>query len=150
MQDIIDRKDGAVVRRRGGPRANRTRAIVRFVEPHRDPEWRQHGLHIGSKHHLGVPGRHCAMLNVTAGYDGDPKLQTAFDKECRDGPDCHLSQIIEGPILFYTLCERHALPIYGHAYVGYIADDRIIGISKLTRLVRPFTKRFTLQGRIGL
>jgi GTP cyclohydrolase I len=47
------------------------------------------------------------------------------------------------------LCEHHALPFHGHAYVGYIAHENIIGISKLTRLVRLFAKRFTVQERIG-
>jgi GTP cyclohydrolase I len=90
-----------------------------------------------------------AMLDATDGYDGDPKLLTAFETECRGGPDCRLSQVIEGPIQFYSLCEHHALPFFGHAYVGYIAHEHIIGISKLTRLVRLFARRFAVQERIG-
>jgi GTP cyclohydrolase I len=90
-----------------------------------------------------------AMLDVTVGYDGDPKLVTAFKTECRGEPDCRLSQVIEGPIQFFALCEHHALPFFGHAYVGYIAYEHIIGISKLTRLVRLFAQRFTVQERIG-
>lgn len=57
--------------------------------------------------------------------------------------------MIEGPIPFFALCEHHALPFHGQAYVGYVADERIIGISKLTRLVRLFAKRFTMQERLG-
>lgn len=90
-----------------------------------------------------------AMFDATEGYEGDPKLLTVFETECRGGPDCRLSQVIEGPIHFFGLCEHHALPFHGHAYVGYIAHEHIIGISKLTRLVRLFAKRFTLQERIG-
>ena len=90
-----------------------------------------------------------AMRDATTGYDGDPKVLTVFDTECRGGPDCRLSQIIEGPIPFHALCEHHALPFSGHAYVGYIAHERIIGLSKLTRLVRLFARRFTVQERIG-
>jgi GTP cyclohydrolase IA len=90
-----------------------------------------------------------ALLDATNGYDGDEKLLTAFDTECDGGPDCRLSQIIEGPIQFYALCEHHALPFYGHAYVAYTARDQIIGISKLIRLVRLFARRFTVQERIG-
>jgi GTP cyclohydrolase I len=90
-----------------------------------------------------------AMYDATAGFDGDAKLLTAFETECRGGPDCRLSQVIEGPIQFYALCEHHALPFHGHAYVGYIAGERIIGISKLTRLVRLFARRFTVQERVG-
>ena len=90
-----------------------------------------------------------ALYDATDGYDGDHKLVTVFETECRGGPDCRLSQVIEGPIQFYALCEHHALPFYGRAYVGYIAHEHIIGISKLTRLVRMFAKRFSVQERIG-
>ena len=90
-----------------------------------------------------------ALFDATEGYDGDPKLIKVFDTECRGEPDCRLSQVVEGPIPFFALCEHHALPFYGKAYVGYIAHENIIGISKLTRLVRLFSKRFAVQERIG-
>ncbi len=90
-----------------------------------------------------------ALFDSTEGYDGDPKLLRVFDTECHGEPDCRLSQVIEGPIPFFALCEHHALPFYGMAYVGYIAHENIIGISKLTRLVRIFSKRFAVQERIG-
>jgi GTP cyclohydrolase I len=90
-----------------------------------------------------------ALFDSTAGYDGDPKLLTAFPSEARTARAEALGQIVEGPIAFHALCEHHALPFYGVAHVGYIAGDEIIGISKLTRLVRLFSKRFTLQERMG-
>jgi GTP cyclohydrolase I len=90
-----------------------------------------------------------ALFDATEGYEGDPKLLTVFKTECHGEPDCRLSQVVEGPIDFFALCEHHALPFFGHAYVGYIAHEEIIGISKLTRLVRLFSKRFTVQERIG-
>lgn len=90
-----------------------------------------------------------ALLDATDGYEGDPKLITVFETECRGGPDCRSSQVIEGPIHFFSLCEHHVLPFHGHAYVGYIAHEHIIGVSKLTRLVRLFARRFTLQERMG-
>ena len=91
-----------------------------------------------------------ALFDATEGYDGDPKLIKVFATECRGDPDCHLSQVIEGPIHFFSLCEHHGLPFYGHAYVGYIAHENIIGLSKLTRMVRLFSKRFAVQERIGV
>ena len=90
-----------------------------------------------------------ALFDATEGYEGDPKLVTAFPTECYGGPDCELSQVIEGPIPYHALCEHHAFPFFGHAFVGYIAHEHIIGISKLTRLVRVFARRFTVQERIG-
>ncbi len=90
-----------------------------------------------------------AMFDATSGYEGDPKLLKVFQTECRGGPDCRLSQVIQGPIQFYSLCEHHALPFYGQAYVGYIAHEEIIGISKLTRLVRLYARRFAVQERLG-
>lgn len=90
-----------------------------------------------------------ALFDATAGYDGDPKLLKVFDTECRGDPDCRLGQVIEGPIPFFALCEHHALPFHGHAYIGYIPHEHIIGISKLTRLVRLFARRFTVQERLG-
>jgi GTP cyclohydrolase IA len=90
-----------------------------------------------------------ALFEATAGYEGDPKLLTAFPTECRGGPDCSISQVIEGPIPFFSLCEHHAFPFYGVAHVGYVAHEQIIGISKMTRLVRVYARRFTVQERVG-
>lgn len=105
---------------------------------------------------LGTPGTHDtpkrfvrALFDATEGYEGDPKLLTAFPTECKGGVACQIDQIVEGPIPFFALCEHHALPFYGNAYVGYVAHEQIIGISKLTRLVRVFAKRFTVQERMG-
>jgi GTP cyclohydrolase I len=90
-----------------------------------------------------------AMYEATVGYEGDPKLLTAFPTECRGGPDCRISQVIEGPIPFFSLCEHHAFPFYGVAHVGYVAHEQIIGISKMTRLVRVYARRFGVQERLG-
>jgi GTP cyclohydrolase I len=104
---------------------------------------------------LDSPGTHDtprrfvqALIDATNGYDGDPKLVTVFPTECHGDASCELAQIVEGPIPFFALCEHHALPFYGHAYVGYVAHDQIIGVSKLTRLVRVLTQRFGVQERM--
>jgi GTP cyclohydrolase IA len=90
-----------------------------------------------------------ALFDATAGYDGDPKLRTLFPTERPDGVEGRHAQIVEGPIGFYALCEHHALPFHGRAHIGYIAGDEILGISKLTRLVRLYARRFTVQERLA-
>ncbi len=108
------------------------------------------GLDLNTAGTVRTPARFLrALFDATEGYEGDPKLITAFPTECHGGPDCRISQIVEGPIPFFSLCEHHSLPFFGHAYVGYIAHENIIGISKLTRLVRLFARRFSVQERIG-
>jgi GTP cyclohydrolase I len=108
------------------------------------------GMELDSASTIDTPRRFVrAMFDATNGYDGDPNLITVFETECRGGPDCRSSQIIEGPINIYALCEHHALPFYGRAWVGYIAHEHIIGISKLARLVRLYARRFSVQERIG-
>lgn len=88
------------------------------------------GMEIDTPATAATPRRFVrAIFDATTGYDGDPKLQAVFETECRSGPDCGLSQIIQGPIQFHALCEHHALPFTGQAYVGYIAHVQIIGIS---------------------
>jgi GTP cyclohydrolase I len=90
-----------------------------------------------------------ALIDSTAGYDGDEKLLTAFPSERPAGVDGSHGQIVEGPIAFHALCEHHALPFHGVAHVAYVAGDEILGISKLTRLVRLYARRFTVQERLG-
>jgi GTP cyclohydrolase IA len=108
------------------------------------------GLDLGTPGTERTPERALrALYDATAGYEGDPNLLTAFPTECRCDADCLVSQVIEGPIPFFALCEHHALPFHGFAHVGYVAHERIIGVSKLTRLVRLFASRFTVQERLG-
>lgn len=89
-----------------------------------------------------------ALIDATAGYEGDPKLVTVFPTECHGDANCELAQIVEGPIPFHALCEHHGLPFFGRAFIGYVAHEQIIGISKLTRLVRVVTARFGVQERM--
>ena len=91
-----------------------------------------------------------ALYDATSGYDGDPKLMTAFPAEGDHAlGEAPLGQIIEGPITFSALCEHHALPFFGVAHLGYIPGEQLLGLSKLTRLVRVFARRFTVQERLG-
>ena len=108
------------------------------------------GMDLGTPGTKETPERFLrALFDATAGYSGDPKLRTAFPSERPHHVDGRHSQIIEGPISFFSLCEHHALPFHGVAHVAYVAGDEILGISKLTRLVRLYARRFTVQERMG-
>jgi GTP cyclohydrolase IA len=108
------------------------------------------GMELGTPGTQDTPRRFLqALYDATSGYDGDPKLRTAFPSERPEGVGGAHSQIVEGPIGFYALCEHHALPFHGVAHVGYVADGEILGISKLTRVVRLYARRFTVQERLG-
>lgn len=56
--------------------------------------------------------------------------------------------IVLGDIPFYSLCEHHLLPFYGVAHVGYVAAGRVVGLSKLARIVDILAKRPQLQERL--
>jgi GTP cyclohydrolase I len=108
------------------------------------------GMDLGTPGTVDTPRRFLqAMFDATSGYDGDTKLRTAFPSERPHGVDGRHAQIVEGPISFFALCEHHALPFHGAAHIGYIANGEILGISKLTRLVRLYARRFTVQERLG-
>lgn len=108
------------------------------------------GMELNSPGTRDTPRRHLqALWDLTLGYEGDPKVGTVFPRECRQCPEGEFEQTVEGPISFTSLCEHHGLPFHGNAWVGYLRDERIIGISKLTRIVRIYTRRFSLQERIA-
>jgi GTP cyclohydrolase I len=60
----------------------------------------------------------------------------------------HDEMVILRQIPFYSMCEHHFLPFHGEAHVGYIPDGRVVGISKLARVVEAFARRPQLQERL--
>lgn len=91
-----------------------------------------------------------AIVDMTEGYNGDPNINVVFERECVNcEPDLPTVQIVEGPIPFSALCEHHALPFIGHAYIGCLRYKKIIGLSKFTRIVRKYAHRFTVQERMA-
>jgi len=78
------------------------------------------------------------------GYLQDPKdIFTTFEAEGYDQivllKDCEI----------YSMCEHHLMPFFGKAHVAYLPDKKVIGISKLARLVDIFSRRLQIQERIG-
>jgi GTP cyclohydrolase I len=87
-----------------------------------------------------------ALYDSTEGYECDPRMPTSVCAGRDVDPGRH---VVEGPIGFHSLCERHALPFFGHAFVGCVGPDRALAPGALTGVVRVFARRFTLPERAG-
>jgi len=85
-----------------------------------------------------------ALQFLTQGYDQDP---AAILKGAMFEEDYHDMVIIKS-IELYSLCEHHMLPFFGKAHVGYIPNGRIVGLSKIPRVVDVFSRRLQVQERL--
>ena len=84
-----------------------------------------------------------ALAEMTQGYQDDPAdiLKTAF-------AESHDQMIVIRGVRFTSLCEHHLLPFVGTATVGYVPGERVVGLSKLARLVECFARRLQIQERL--
>lgn len=93
-----------------------------------------------------TPARVARMYEeVFAGLTQDPHVhfETLFDEH-------HQEMVLVKDIPFYSMCEHHLVPFFGHAHIAYIpaADGKICGLSKLARLVEVYAKRPQVQERL--
>ena len=85
-----------------------------------------------------------AWQYLTSGYTEDAATilnDALFDVEYQD-------MVVIRDIEIYSLCEHHMLPFYGRCHVGYIPRDKVVGLSKLPRLVDIFARRLQVQERL--
>ena len=85
-----------------------------------------------------------SMAGLTAGYTQTPADvigEGIFHEDCSE-------MVLVKDIEFYSMCEHHMLPFYGRVHVAYIPDGRIIGLSKIPRVVDVFSRRLQVQERM--
>ena len=115
--------------------------LVKAILEHIEPDQKK-GLREGLKN---TPKRVVESWDeIYSGYDKNPKeiLNATFNGEGYDGI------VLLKDIEFYSTCEHHLLAFTGKAHVAYIPTDKIVGISKLARLVEVYAKRLQNQERI--
>ena len=85
-----------------------------------------------------------ALRYLTSGYLQDPEkvLNGAMFSVCYD------QMVVVKDIEVYSLCEHHMLPFFGKCHVAYIPDKKVVGLSKLPRLVNMFARRLQIQERL--
>ena len=95
---------------------------------------------------LGTPDRVTrAYGEFFAGYDVDPTLILARTFEEIEGYD---EMVVLRDIRFESHCEHHLVPIIGKAHIGYLPNKRVVGISKLARVLEAYAKRLQIQEKM--
>ena len=94
---------------------------------------------------LGTPARVRRMYaELTDGYRADP--DALINNACFEVD--YDEMVVVRDIEFYSLCEHHLLPFYGHAHVGYLPRGKVIGLSKIPRIVDLYAHRLQVQERL--
>jgi GTP cyclohydrolase IA len=94
---------------------------------------------------LGTPQRvHRMYTELTAGYHVDP--DRLINGAIFDVP--YSEMVVVKDIPFYSLCEHHLLPFFGSAAVAYIPRGRVVGLSKIPRIVETYARRLQIQERL--
>lgn len=122
----------------GGDASGRVESAVRQILEEIGEDPTRQGL-------LGTPDRvHRMYLELTAGYQVDPDRlvnDAIFDV-------AYSEMVVVKDIPFYSLCEHHLLPFFGTASVAYIPRGRVIGLSKIPRIVEMYARRLQVQERM--
>jgi GTP cyclohydrolase I len=144
LDEITDSVDGQVPPRAPLPEVGRptsaqaeaaVRTLIRWAGDDPDRE----GL-------LDTPARVARSYHeLFAGYETDPHDYLARTFEEVGGYD---ELVVLKDIRFVSFCEHHMLPVIGKAHVGYLPNDRVVGISKLARVVNGYARRLQIQEKM--
>jgi len=99
---------------------------------------------------LDTPDRVARMYDeIFGGYKQDPEklLTVTFDSDDDEG-DKYGSLVLVKDIPLYSHCEHHMVPFFGKAHVAYIPEEKVVGISKIARLIDCYSHRLQIQERL--
>ena len=85
-----------------------------------------------------------ALDFLTSGYDADAEdvvRRAMFTEDCKE-------MVVVRDIEFYSLCEHHMLPFFGRAHVGYLPKGKVVGLSKIARVIDVYARRLQVQERL--
>jgi len=129
------------------------------------------GSFLSPKEHLAVPPIEADFRNIISSIGEDPNREGLIKTPHRAaeafkfltrGYSQNVEELLNGAVFsetyddmvvvkgteFYSLCEHHLLPFYGRVHVGYIPDGKIIGLSKIPRLIEMYARRLQVQERL--
>lgn len=128
-------------------------------------------MSVDLKHKLGVKKMQDAVRDILIGIGEDPereglkatpeRVRRMYGELCA-GYGMDLDSVVHGAIFdescdsmvlvrgisFYSMCEHHMLPFYGKIHVAYVPDGKIIGLSKIPRIVEMYARRLQVQERL--
>ena len=88
---------------------------------------------------------------VVADLSAIPDFISHYEQELLSAKkECQVGGLVEKNITLYSTCEHHLLPIIGRAHVAYISNGRVIGLSKMNRIVEYYAKRPQVQERLTI
>lgn len=121
---------------------------IKHIERHFKGIMETLGLDLTDDSLKGTPHRVAKMYvkEIFSGLNPDNKPKaTLFENKYK-----YKQMLVEKEISFYSNCEHHFVPIFGKAHVAYISNGRVIGLSKLNRIVQYFAKRPQVQERLTM
>ncbi|HHQ47674.1 MAG TPA: GTP cyclohydrolase I FolE [Acidobacteria bacterium] len=139
LQEPIHERNGNLVSREDGT------DLVERLAPHVAGLMRELNLDLDDPNFVHTPERVAKMyIEMFHGiFEGAEPKVTTFPND-----EQYHHMVIEREIPFYSMCAHHFVPFYGHANIAYIPQSRIVGLSKLPRILEFYAKRPQLQERL--